>query len=41
MLREVPAECRVQIGEEPMAGWVYSQGKNVLTGESMQVLSLV
>lgn len=41
LLREVPAECRVQIGDEPLAGYVWSKGYNALSGESMSVLSLV
>lgn len=40
-LREIPSECRVNIGEEALAGLVYSHGTNILSGESMRVLTLV
>ena len=41
LLREIPGECRVDIGENPLVGYVLIHGFNALSGEHLQVLRLV
>lgn len=41
LLRDVPGECRVHIGERPLVGYAHTHGYNAITGEHLHVLQLI